>query len=333
MVVGRHGQPRRRGVVRRRDRARRPAGPVVRGDFGPWELVDRYARRGVVKGYILYRADRSAGDIERAPAGAWTCPLTSRRAWPAILDGVVIEETLEPKARAHGLQPLLDARDKTQAWCFQTYRDRFNRRLLCTQDPQAARPRPRDRAGRLTIYGPDEPLAEAMAWLEPLSPILGWNGGDEFETARLSSVYGHLQTATDWCMNLPGADGGERAASRRARAVPSTRGRSTGATGASGVCFVGSDGDNVQWLTGNFFANPSYWSSPDRGQDPFRLVVLPGPARAALPAGARLRRGDAGGERPVRRVGRRLLLPRPVRPRSGPTAGRCWPATPGGRGR
>jgi hypothetical protein len=37
----------------------------------------------------------------------------------------------------------------------------------------------------------------------------------------------------------------------------------------SGVCFVGSDGDNVQWLTGNFFGNPSYWSSPDRGKVPF----------------------------------------------------------------
>jgi hypothetical protein len=37
----------------------------------------------------------------------------------------------------------------------------------------------------------------------------------------------------------------------------------------SGVCFVGSDGDNVQWLAGNFFGNPSYWSSPDRGRIPY----------------------------------------------------------------
>jgi len=37
----------------------------------------------------------------------------------------------------------------------------------------------------------------------------------------------------------------------------------------SGVGFVQSDGDNVQWLTGNFFSNPNYWATPDRGTIPF----------------------------------------------------------------
>src|SRR4051794_12763592 len=40
-----------------------PAGPEARGEFDPWELVDRYAKRGIIKGYILYRADRSAGAV------------------------------------------------------------------------------------------------------------------------------------------------------------------------------------------------------------------------------------------------------------------------------
>ena len=42
-----------------------------------------------------------------------------------------------------------------------------------------------------------------MKWLEPLSPILGWNGGDEFKTTDMSTRWGHIQTATDWCSNLP----------------------------------------------------------------------------------------------------------------------------------
>ena len=33
-----------------------------RGTFGPWDLVDRYAERGVIKGYILYRLDKSRGE-------------------------------------------------------------------------------------------------------------------------------------------------------------------------------------------------------------------------------------------------------------------------------
>src|SRR5262245_5576913 len=41
---------------------RRPA-PAVRGELTPWELVDRYCKSGMIKGYILYRLDRSRGEI------------------------------------------------------------------------------------------------------------------------------------------------------------------------------------------------------------------------------------------------------------------------------
>jgi hypothetical protein len=61
--------------------------------------------------------------------------------------------------------------------------------------------------------------------------------------------------------------GSERASARRVRGVDP---RSIDWDDRrSGVCFVGSDGDNVQWLMGNFFSNPSYWASPDRGKLPY----------------------------------------------------------------
>jgi hypothetical protein len=38
----------------------------------------------------------------------------------------------------------------------------------------------------------------------------------------------------------------------------------------SAVSFIETDGDNVQWLQGNFFlGNSSYWGNPDRGKFPF----------------------------------------------------------------
>jgi hypothetical protein len=243
-------------------------GPAVRGSLEPWELVDRYVTRGIVKGYIVYRRDSSAGQLNEHRRDM-DLSVNVATSLAGILDGVLVEESLEPEARARGLVRLLDARDKTQAWCFRTYRDRFNRRMLCTQDP--LKPHVRDLAiaqKALTLYGPGEPLAEAMAWMEPLSPVLGWNGGDEFETTKLSSVHGHLQTATDWCMNLPVLmAGSERLPPRRVRSFdPRTIDWNDR---RSGVCFVGSDGDNVQWLTGNFFSNPSYWSTHNRGKIPF----------------------------------------------------------------
>src|SRR6185503_10277466 len=35
----------------------------MRGEMGAWELVERLGKRGIVKGYILYRLDQSRGEI------------------------------------------------------------------------------------------------------------------------------------------------------------------------------------------------------------------------------------------------------------------------------
>jgi hypothetical protein len=37
----------------------------------------------------------------------------------------------------------------------------------------------------------------------------------------------------------------------------------------SAVSFIDTDGDNVQWLEGNFFSHPSYWGNTERGKIPF----------------------------------------------------------------
>jgi hypothetical protein len=236
---------------------------------GPWELVERYSRKGVIKGYVLYRQDRSPGEINTYRVGM-DCSVNVATSVAGLLDGIIVAEELEADAKARGLHLLLDARDKTQSWCFQTYKARFNRRMLCTQDPR--KPHVRDLAiaqQAFTVYGDGEPTPAAMEWLEPLSPILGWNGGDEFATTDVSTRYGHIQTATDWCINLPVLmAGSEKVRLRRPksldpRAIDWDDRR-------SGVCFVGTDGDNVQWFEGNFFrGDRSYWGNPERGKVPY----------------------------------------------------------------
>jgi hypothetical protein len=107
-----------------------------------------------------------------------------------------------------------------------------------------------------------------MRWLQPLSPILGWNGGNEFKTTRLSSVFGHIQTATDWCLNLPLLmAGSERYEAARVRAFDPRE--INWADQRSTVAFVGTDGDNVQWFEGSFFGHSSYWGNSKRGRIPF----------------------------------------------------------------
>jgi hypothetical protein len=239
------------------------------GALGPWELVDRFAQRGVIKGYILYRLDKSRGEINTYRPGM-DCSVNVATSMAGLLDGIVVDEALEKEAASHGLKLLLDVRGKTQAWCFDNYRAQFNRAMLCTHDPRKSHVRDLAIAHKaFTVYGSEEPIPSAMAWLEPLSPILGWNGGDEFETTDLSTRHGHIQTATDWCMNLPVLmAGSERVEPARVKtpapAIINWNDK------RSAVSFVETDGDNVQWFQGNFFREErSYWSDPNRGRIPF----------------------------------------------------------------
>jgi len=243
----------------------------MRGTFSPWDLVERYAKQGLIKGYILYRSDASKGELNEHRPGM-DCSVNVATSLAGLLDGIIVDEGLEAETKAHGLRLLLDVRDKSQAWCFETYKDRFNRRMLCTQDPRKSNSRDLAIAQRaLVVYGNAEPLARVMQWLEPLSPILGWNGGDELKTTELSTIWGHLQTATDWAVNLPvlmaGTEGGGQAKAKhldpRTIDLNDTR---------SAVSFVDTDGDNVDWSEGDFFRSrnsKNYWASPDRGKIPF----------------------------------------------------------------
>jgi len=243
----------------------------MRGVFDPWALVERYAKRRIIKGYILYRADISKGAINEHRPGM-DCSVNVATSLAGILDGIIVDEALEVQAQQHGLKLLMDVRNKTQAWCFETYKDRFSRAMVCTQDPK--KPHVRDLAiaqQAFAVYGYAAPTPAVMKWLSPLSPILGWNGGDEFKSTEMSSRWGHIQTATDWCINLPVLMAGtERAEQSRAKNFdPVTIDWNDK---RSAISFISTDGDNVQWFEGNYFrssAGKSYWGNPDRGKIPF----------------------------------------------------------------
>jgi hypothetical protein len=243
-------------------------GLATRGEFKPWDLVDRYAKQGIIKGYILYRIAKPADQNNTDPASP-NCSVNVATSLAGVLEGIIVDEKLEKEAQAHGLKLLVDVRDKTQLWCFQTYRDQFNRRMLCFQNPTTPHIRDLAIAQKVfTAYGDGAPAAEAMAWLEPLSPILGWNSGDEFSNTDLSTSQGDIQTATDFCMDLPVLMAGTEAMT-----LPKMKSLNPGTIdwndARSAVAFVDTDGDNVQWLAGNFFSNASYWADPQRGKIPF----------------------------------------------------------------
>jgi hypothetical protein len=88
--------------------ARRPQ-LQVRGVLRPWELVDRYVQQGIIKGYIVYAWDSSAGALCTFRPGM-DCSVNVATSLAGLLDGIVVEQSLEKEAKAHGLKMLLDAR-------------------------------------------------------------------------------------------------------------------------------------------------------------------------------------------------------------------------------
>ena len=241
----------------------------VHGILRPWELVDRYVKKGIIKGYILYRWDESPGELCTFRRGM-DCSVNVATSLAGVLDGILVEDVLRRRPRRTVLRYWrTPAKRPSNGASIPT-----NSTLTVAsfaQDPRIALARDVAIAHKaFTVYGSDEPLRTAMQWLEPLSPILGWSGGDdEFQATRLSSIYGHVQTATNWTINLPvlmaGTEQEELPKLKRfdARTINFRDRRSA-------VSFVSTDGDNVGWFEAGFFRlYKDYWPSPERGRIPF----------------------------------------------------------------
>ena len=121
--------------------ARHP-GLATPGAFGPWDLVDRYMKQGIIKGYILYRSDKSKGE-NNADRPGMNCSVNVATSLAGLLDGIIVDEDLEKEAKAHGLKLLLDVREKTQTMVFSNLQGPVQPPdALLSRSASAPRPRP-----------------------------------------------------------------------------------------------------------------------------------------------------------------------------------------------
>jgi hypothetical protein len=251
--------------------------PTVDGPSDTWQAVARLRDLGMVRGYILFRYDthdrpfHSLGEIdESANVATSLAPL---------LGGVAVSETFQPRAEELRLPLLLDVRDRTEQWCLNSYAGRFTTRGIMTAEPKSRVARSMAVAMRAFVVSRPGPVYEAaLARCQPDCPVLGWGCGDEHANTMPSTEWGLFQTATNWCHNLP-ALAAERIGDRipRERVTLPDRCRRSLAdlrweTGVHYAAFLMSDGDNVQWLMGNFAGGSEgrwYYESPARGKFPF----------------------------------------------------------------
>jgi len=240
-----------------------------RGTFTPWELVERYRDTGVYDGYILYTYDKSDSDNPTAPGKDADESVNVATSLSGLLKGLLIAEEQEEQAKALGLRQLADVREKSETWCFETYKDRFNRRSMLTQPPKIPNLRATAIAHHMFVaHGLDSPVPEAYAWLEKPGSILGWNGSDEGGFVAQLSEFGHILLPSNWSLNVTVTSAGAESY-EWARPFKTTNPAAIDWDyNDSAVSFIMTDGDNVQWFMCGFCMDKNYWASVDHGAYP-----------------------------------------------------------------
>lgn len=237
------------------------------------EVISRLLRANVVRGYHLFRFERSdrplnsAGKLDES-ANVATSLVPAYKA-------LAVSERLAGRMKNLGLKQLLDVRERTERWCLS--QQEFSRRALGTADPKARDARALMIAvNAFVCSGQGEVYQKALARCNQDSPVIGWGCETEDKLTLPSSRWGLFQTATNWCDNLPvfASDVvGKSVSTNRLHArFPQHWSTLDWGDGFHYVSFTLSDGDNVQWIMGNFTSGSeasSYYGNPRRGSIPF----------------------------------------------------------------
>lgn len=223
--------------------------------YNVWELLSIYAGKGILKGYVLYDADNPQ-----------TVNIATTRA--AVLDAVIVEKSIEDKVMQAGLPLLYDASNGiSQRDNFMEIRHLLDNDHIVLASPGL--PNNRDFAiayKSMVYYGVDSLLNEILEWVEPLSPVIGWNEGPESGHIIPCTLYGLVNTVSDFCYNMPLLMSARDSGSLdRTFTTVDPRKIRWNSRKAGYHSFLMSDGDNMQWTLGNFMDNDEYWASKYSG--------------------------------------------------------------------
>jgi len=238
-----------------------------RGVFSSWELIDRYSGKGIIKGYVLYSYDHSEGDAYEQRRENIDESVNAATMMASLLNGVLIEESMEEQAKEHGLELLYDARGVSVSEVFAEHKDKFNPRVAVTADPKAPNLRDTAIAYNLAVsFDTEEQTDQLYDWLEPPGTILGWNWGAEVRHTDLVSTYGHFHTASNWTLNLPFFLACQK--EDVPPVEPLDPQKIDFDSDEINVSFVMSDGDNLSWMLSDF-TDHHYWANEHSGEFPF----------------------------------------------------------------
>ncbi|GAB1415378.1 hypothetical protein MASR2M117_07840 [Paludibacter sp.] len=229
-------------------------------------LLALYANR--FDGYILCEPKTASVNVAFS-----LCP---------ILNAILIPADIEQSAINAGYSKVLDVRDKDESWVLQNYGNQLSKSIVSYQAFND------DRAlflgdysvfaGALQFWDSSATgsLAKSVySRMNPLSVYFGWGAG-EFNTVEQISQYSAMIHPSDWSPNLSALSNIPVKMPRQKflpadfKVVPDVH----------TVCFVISDGDNIQWLSGSL-ANKGNWDNPDKIRSKLGWTISPAYAELA----------------------------------------------------
>jgi hypothetical protein len=237
-------------------------------------LVAVLAAQGHVTGYVL--AD--AASVNTAVA-----------ACAALRGTVAVFAENESKAVAAGLTLAYDVRGRDTAWAIATFNNSgsgfvYSDRITVIQEPSKTTGFLADYAiatGALPWWEDDmdAPLVrQVLGALQPGYAAVGW-GPDEKATVAAVSEAGGSVIPADWALNLDVLSAYELASFTPPPPPPAPLPDPLPAQHT--VTFLMSDGDNVQFMLGDYAVSERFWASPDRGAAALGWTFAPGLAELA----------------------------------------------------
>ncbi|TDD28833.1 hypothetical protein E1218_06210 [Kribbella turkmenica] len=219
----------------------------------PGDLWKTVSRSGV-GGYVLFRTGTPSVNVATTLAG--------------VTGAVAVGESLEALAIRHGLRKVLDVRDKDDRWVVDNYWPRLRHDVAIEQKADIPE-RLRDyvtMARTLAFYDGNSAFrAEVVGALDDDATVIGWGDASQGEDKFIgpNSDAGVKAIPADHARNLSVLSG-----------ITEDRLSQRGGGGgralepdpdAHYVTFLITDGDNIQWMLGDFPTDQRWFGSPHRG--------------------------------------------------------------------
>ena len=239
-----------------------------------WPLIKYLKDKKVIKGFVLYKSDKKR---KKSYASYEDTDYSSNVAtvYSSLTKGVLIDESLVVKAKEYGLRMLKDARFESPELCFKTNKSKLNNSSALSVPPTVSNLRDYAISQKIMLYADNKDLIDkVLEWVKPLSPILGWGCGDEYDFTSIISRWGDYNTATNWCWNLPLISSVKpKVELKRAKEISINEINFNDTS--SYHAFVMSDGDNMQWTMSSFLDNPAYLGSKEREKVKLSWTLCP----------------------------------------------------------